>query len=140
MSYTLIKTGLHERLATVTTLQANLKYEPSTIQVGRAIYSILQGFDREYAGQLVIMRYRTLHRLLVRWQDNAGAEAEFDALINEICAAVDLDPQLGGRVNSGISGMTVGNAEWRDISGVLYRSCDIISETVEKGPYQGAGI
>lgn len=138
MSYTTVKAGLHTRLQTISDLKVKLKYEPNTIQDAPAIYSILDSFTREIVGQIVVMRYRTLHRLWVKWQDNEQAEVQLDSFINAIPAAIDADPHLGASLPNGMAMTTDGKAEWREIGGILYRTVDFFSEAVEKGPYQGS--
>lgn len=139
MSYTTVKAGLHTRLQTVSGLVVKLKYEPNTIQDAPAIYSILEGFTRSQASQITTMRYRTLHRLWVKWQDNEAAEIELDSFVNAIPAAFDADPQLGGAIEQGITVVTDGKAEWREIGGILYRTLDFFTEAVEKAAF-GSGI
>lgn len=140
MSYTTVKAGLIERLNTVSGLNVKLAYEPESIQDAPAIYTILDSFERTQEGQITVMRYRTLHRLWIKWQDNEAAEIELDSFVNSIPSAIDQDPHLGARLTRGVAVMADGVAEWRVISGVLYRTIDFFTETVEKGAYQGGTV
>lgn len=137
MSYATVKAGLYERLATVEGLKVHLKYEPTSVQDAPALYSILDSFERFQAGQVVGMRYTTLHRLWIRWQDNEQAEEEMDSYVNAIPAAIEADPMLGARIASGEGAKIArGDAEWREIGGTLYRVMNFYSETTEKAAYQ----
>lgn len=140
MSYAGVKAGLIVRLNTVIGLNVKLAYEPNSIQDAPAIYTILDSFERTQEGQLTIMRYRSLHRLWIRWQDNEAAENQMDSYVNAIPASIDLDPHLGGSLPVGIAYVSSGVAEWRTMGDVLYRTIDFFSEAVEKGIYQSGTI
>lgn len=136
MSYATIEAGLYERMALVPGLKVLLHYEPNTIQDAPAMYLILDSFTRHNEGQICVMKYRTLHRLWIKWQDNEAAEAQLRSFVNIIPALLDLDPQLGGALDRGVATMPDGQAEWREIGGVVYRTVDFFTETTEKGIYQ----
>jgi hypothetical protein len=135
MSYSDVLEGLHERFALVVETDLNLIIgEPTAIHQVPALYSVLESFDRSYDGELVRVRYRTLHRLCIRWQDNLAAEEELAELVNAIPAMVEADPRLGKRLKArGDSKIVAGDAGWTTIGGTEYRSLDFHSEVWEVG-------
>ena len=139
MSYPTILVGIAERLQTVPGLVV-LNYEPRILAERRAAYFLLDSFTRSQAGQVTVMTYRINCRVCVRWQDNQQAEADLAALINPVCAAIDADPKLGGRVVSGYARVDDAQAEYVDIGGtgaINYRVCNVFITVLEKGAYQG---
>lgn len=128
-------TGLHERFATVSGIAKLLKYEPTTIQAFPTLYSLLDTVERSQAGQLTVMRYRVLNRIIFRWQDNEQAELELIPFVNSVPAAIDADAKLGGRVDSGLARVTDIQAVFVTI-GALYRALDIYTEVLEKQPFK----
>ena len=134
MSYDAIVQGLEERLRAVEGINQVLDHEPTSIE-SVSIVSVLDSFNREQSrGQVTTMVYRTIHTLVLRWQDNAQAERELRPFINRVCAAIDADPSLGGRCAT--AKIVSGSAGFADISGVRYRIVDFISEVTEKKPFQ----
>src|SRR5438105_777850 len=101
MSYETVIEGLHARFATVVGLEQNniLDHEPTSVTSFPTLYSLLDRFDRKEMGGVTKMTYRTLHRLLFRWQDNKQAEVELRSFVNKVAAAVDADPQLNDTLN-----------------------------------------
>lgn len=155
MSYADIVTGLHERFTAVSGLNGKpiLDYEPTSIQDFPTLYTLLDEFDRgadggrAAAGQVVMMRYRILHRLCFRWQDNQQAEQELIPFVNSVPAAVDADPQLGNRLRGNGAGYIGGmariaecKATFVSIGGVVYRALDFYSDVYEKFAYKQAGL
>jgi hypothetical protein len=156
VSYATVVAGLHERFATVNGLLANriLDYEPTSIQDFPTLYSLLDRFERggidgrgPSVGQVVILRYRILHRLCFRWQDTKAAELEVVPYVNAVPAAVDSDPQLGGRLVSngasysgGIARIAECQAGFATIGGALCRVLDFYSDTFEKFQYKTGGL
>jgi len=132
VSYATVLEGLHERLATVTSLVAILDYVPTAIHDTPMIYSLLDRVEYRRSGQVKTTVYRVIHRLLVRWQDNEGAEEEIIPFVNSIPDAVEADPQLGGRLTDGYGEITEGNAGFVTVAGVEYRSVDFIATVIEK--------
>jgi hypothetical protein len=133
MSYQDIVDGLHIRFATVTALKVILDYEPTAAQDSPLLYSLLDGFTREYddIGESVEVTYRTLHRLCIRWQDNEECEQTLIALANDIPIAVDGDPRLGLLLKGDGARIIQGDAGWVNIGGTEYRSLDFYSECTE---------
>jgi len=132
MSYSTVLAGLHERFATVTSIQAILDYVPTSIQDTPTLYSLLDNVTISRSGQVKATKYRILHRLVVRWQDNEGAELEIIPYVDSIPAAVDADNHLGGRLTSGYAVIDEIEAVWVEISNVTYRALDFYSTVVEK--------
>lgn len=132
MSYATVLAGLDERFRTISGLKAILDYEPTAIHDYPTLYSLLDSFEIERRGQVVVWKYRILHRLVFRWQDNAGCELELVWFVNAIPAAVDADPQLGGRITSGLATIAEGDAGWAVIGGTDCRVLDFYSTVVEK--------
>ena len=140
--------GLHERFVSVSGLPKYneagalvniLKYEPGAIQYTPTLYSLLDGFTRDRAGQLTIMTYRILHRLVLKWQDNAAAELALLPFVHSIPAAVDVDPTLGARITKGLARMSEGQTGFVIISNTKYRCLDFFSTVPTKGDF-GSGI
>lgn len=135
-TYQDVLAGMHERLATVPGITRCLDYEPSAVQQPPLIYSLLDSFERSQAGQVTAMRYRILHRLVIAWVDTARAEQQLASFVNAIPAAIDADPQLGGRIPSGLARIADAQAVWVTIGGTVYRCLDCYSEVITKGPYR----
>jgi hypothetical protein len=127
--------GLEERFRTLG-LRSVVLGEPSGDLDLPGIYTAYDGFERSKAGQITAMHHRFVHRLLIRWQDNAAAEMELITLLHAIPAAVDADPQLGGRVPMGLASISAGDAGFVTIGGVKYRVVDYTAQVVEKAPFQ----
>lgn len=126
--------GLHERFQSVIAIPTVLRYEPRTVQTTPLLYSLLDSFERTQQGQITVMRYRVLHRLVVAWQDNEQAEEAVIDLINAVCHAVDQDPQLGGRIPSGMARIVDGKSGFWQFAGAMYRVVDVYSDTLTKAP------
>lgn len=116
-----------------------MPHEPQSIHGPRLMYSLLESFEREYdeTGEVVMITYQILHRLLLRWQDPAQAEQELMAFVNSIPAAVEADPHLRGALAHGYAYITSGEADWASINGVECRSLDFHSRVTETVRYQG---
>lgn len=155
MSLAIVIEGLHERFATVLNNRgrhAILDFIPTSPQKPITLFSELQSFERgsdgkPAAGQVTAMRYRVAHRVLVRLQESSVAEDEIVPLVNQLCAAVDADPKLGGRLNGGSAGylggltrISDGEAGFLVIGGAEYRVLTIYSDTLEKFAYRSEGI
>lgn len=154
MSYAAIVEGLNERFQTVEGLEDApiLDYEPTSVHEFPLVYTLLDSFTRNVeTGQVVRMGYRILHRLVLRWQDNETAEQELIPFVNSVCAAIDADNQLDGRLSgqSGINpvGYIGGYAKIADgmgvfvrIGGTDYRAIDFYSEVFEKFPIRMEGL
>ncbi len=135
MSYSEVLEGLHARFALVTPTLNLIVGEPTAIQEAPALYTLLEGYTRQYDEEVVRVTYRSLHRLCIRWQDNANAEWELAALTNAIPASVEADPRLGKRLYArGDSKVVAGEAGYTTIGGTEYRTLDFHSEVLEVGP------
>ncbi len=127
--------GLHERFATVTTpraLVAILAYEPTAVHDYPLLYSILDSFERTRHGQVLAWHWRTMHRLLLRWQSSEECEIELRAFVNSIPEALDLDPHLGGRLVSGYADIAEADAGWTKVGDTECRYVDFYSTVIEK--------
>lgn len=132
MSYAAIAAGLQVRLKTVPGLKAVLDYAPTSIQIAPLVYSILDSADFIQSGQVQAVRYRVMHRLCVRWQDNERAEQEITPLVDAIPAAIKADPYLGGALKSGGAAMVRIETAWVTIAGTEYRAVDFYTDILEK--------
>ena len=132
MSYATVLAGLHERLATVDGPVDVLDYAPTAIHDTPLIWSLLDNLEIRRNGQVKTKRYRILHRLVVRWQDNEQAEQEIIPYVDSIPAAVEADPHLGGRLTSGYAEITECQAGWITVAGVEYRNLDFYATVIEK--------
>lgn len=122
-----------EPLATI------IGYEPSSVQAAPLIYSLLDGFERQYDenGEVVSITYRTVHRLCLPWAGVAEeTEAKLDVYANTIPAAFEDDPHLGGAIQ-GQCHCVSGDADWEEIGKTEYRILDFISEATDMVPYGG---
>lgn len=132
---------------------AVLDHFPTALHKPITLISELSSFkrgegDTPSRGQVVPMRYRIAHYLLVRLQDNATAEDEILSLINNLCAAVDADSRLGGRLNGGTNGELGGIAHISDgQAGFIevgdkakYRVLTFYSDVLHKFAYKTPGL
>lgn len=148
MSYAAIAEGLSEVLATATGVELVLDHEPTSVQAWPLVYHLFSDGDRSISGQVTRMTYRTLARVCIRWQDNDAAEAELNALLNAIPAAIDADPQLSGVLaennltgyHGGKVKVTTISSGFATIGGVLVRVLDVTIESFEKFPTRMAGL
>jgi hypothetical protein len=135
-TYAEVVAGMHERLATVTGIKACLTYEPTEVQQPPIIYSLLDTFERRQETQLTVMRYRILHRLVIATASVAKAEEQLAAYVNVIPAAIDADPQLGGRILSGLARIADAQAVWVKLGSQVYRCLDCYSDVLTKGAWK----
>ena len=145
MSYALVIEGLKERFLTIPALNklndageqvGVLAYEPTSIDPP-TLYLLFESSRREQFGQVTAHRYQVLARLALRWQDSEQAELELMPFVNLLGATIDADPQLGGRIGSGIARITETTGVFIKIGDVLYRGLDCIVDVLDKGPFQG---
>lgn len=149
MSHTAIMAGLVERFEdgvaglaqydAAGALVNILDYEPTALHTTPTLYMILDSAERTQHGQVTAMRERIRARLCIKWQDNEFAEEELMAFINSIPAAIDADPQLGGRIPRGVAEVDELLGEYVSIGGVLYRVMNYFIDVVDKGDF-GGGI
>ncbi|MFZ1484022.1 MAG: hypothetical protein WAS36_03340 [Candidatus Saccharimonadales bacterium] len=132
MSYSAILAGLNERFATVPTIARVLDYEPTSIQAFPTLYSLLDRVEYLPAGQVRATRYRVLHRLCLRWQDNERAEEQLVPYVDSLAAAIRADPRLGGRITSGLATVVEAQGTFVVIGGALLRCLDLYTETLVK--------
>jgi len=85
-----------------------------------------------HTGTIKTVTYRILHRVAIRWQDNEQAELEAIPLVDAIPAAVEADPQLGGRIITGWAEVDECQPGWATIAGAEYRLLDFYSTVIEK--------
>jgi hypothetical protein len=137
MSYETVVEGLHERFATVEGIVGIQLGEPASIQATPYLYTLLDEVERTQAGQMTMMRYRSLHRLCFDTQDMEAAEAQLAGYVNAVPASVDADPQLTGRITGGLARISQGRATWVKLNGTLFRCLDYTSDVLEKGAYRG---
>lgn len=135
MSYSEILEGLEERFATVAGIKAILRYEPRSFQTFPLLYSLLDSVSIETDGGVRVYHYRILHRLVLPWQDNEKCELDLIAFVNSIPAAVDADPQLGGRLTNGWAEISDIDADWIQTGAgpgaITYRALDFYSDVTE---------
>ena len=122
MSYSAIVSGIQTRLATITSLKANLVYAPKGIDDTPMTYILLDGAELTHnAGTMTIM-YRVTVRLVTRWQENDQAEAEILPYVDSIVDAIRAAPMLGGAAyNAWVSEI---EGLWVTIGGIEYRAVD----------------
>lgn len=130
--YSTIMTALHTRLGLIPGIAVVLDYEPKSVQVAPLMYSLLESFTREQSGQIVTMKYRTLHRLVIQWQDNEQAEGQLRSFVPLIPAWIEADQQLGGTIPSGFIRCTDAATGFLAIGGTDCRICDFYTEAIVK--------
>lgn len=137
ISYQNVVDGLIECLGTIPGFTAYwnlLDYEPDSVQSPPLIYTLLDGFTRSAQGQITIMRYRILVRLVIQWQDHQAAEQELRDRLHEIPAAIDVDPTLGGRIDRGLAEVSDGQSGFVRISNTQFRCLDYFVSAPTKSP------
>jgi hypothetical protein len=135
VSYETVTAALHARFATVVPALNILDHEPTAVQVSPCLYSEIDSQDRVTRVTEVMVTYRTLHRLCIRWQHNAAAEAELRALVDAIPQAIDAAPKLGGVARN--AQISAGDGGWIEIGGTEYRTFDFYSDVTVMEPYLG---
>lgn len=138
MTALIVYQGLESVFRTVDGLRTILLGEPTGDLDLPGMYSAFESFERPMAGRppadnLTGMRYRFVHRLMLRWVDFQAAEMQLLTFINKIPAAIDADPRLGGRITSGDVRIVAGDAGFVTLGGAKYRVVDFRSEILEKG-------
>ncbi|MBM3187097.1 MAG: hypothetical protein FJZ90_00055 [Chloroflexi bacterium] len=134
MSYATVLEGLIECLKTIPDLVGVYDYAPTAIHDTPIIYTFLDRAEYKDAVQIETRHYFITIRLLVRWQDSAGAELEAAPFVNSIRTAVRNDPQFGGRITSGMAQVQECRAVWVTVGGVEYRGLDFTVDISEKAP------
>lgn len=127
MSWATLLAGLDERFATVAGIAAILDYEPTSVQATPLFYSLFEGYELTGEAGTKSRRYRGVHYLLVDWQEAEQAELELIPFVDAIPAAVEADPQLGGRIPNGFAEISSGEGVWVEIAGIKYRGIEFHS-------------
>lgn len=147
-TYSAIVDALHARFETVPDLAQRdaddaviniLKYEPRVVHTTPLLYTLLDSFTREVKGQLVIMRYRILHRIVFQWQDNEESEAALMPFVHSVPYAVEQSMQLGGTLSLGLARITDATSGFVLISQTKYRCLDLFSQVEAKAAF-GSGM
>jgi hypothetical protein len=138
MSALTVYQGLESVFRGVDSLRTIMLGEPTGDLDLPGLYTAFESFDRPLEGRppgdnVTGMTYRFVHRLMIQWVDFQQAEMQLLTFINKIPFAVASDPQLGGRITSGVAKIVAGDAGFVTIGGVKYRVVDFRSETLEKG-------
>jgi hypothetical protein len=131
MSYAAVYTGLQARLRSVGGLRV-LDGEPTALAQLPAVYSLADEAEFTTQGAVRVRRYRTLHRVCVRYQEGYAAEAELIAIIDAVYAAFDADPRLGGAITSGYASIREYATGFMTLANTRLRIVDITSEVVDK--------
>ncbi len=130
MSYPAIVAGLVADFAAVPGIKHVLDYEPTAIQDTPMLYLLLDTADRARGlDGHVKTTYRLLGTLVIRWQDNEGAEGELVDLLDGVLGALDADPTLGGL--NGQAEIVSADAGYGKIGATLYRIVELGIEAVE---------
>lgn len=123
MSYPLILEAVKTRLAAVSGISYVVIGEPTTVQDTPMMFLQRDGGGRNVdAGGRAKAKHRIMAVLVVRWQDNATAEAQVSALIDPIYGAFDADPTLGGL--NGWAQVTEDDAGYLQIGKTTYRTVE----------------
>lgn len=134
MTYLTCLEGLEAVLATVSGITVLLRGEPQAVQDTPLLYSLFDSFDEEDSDNAAhkSIRWRTLHRLCIPWQDNPEAEAQLIAFLESIPDAVAANPKLSNRLHhNGYARITAGDAGFVTIANIEFRTCDFFSEVLE---------
>lgn len=89
MSCTTVIAEFKAALATVTSLKANLDYEPRSVVADPFSYLLLDSFTREQPGYGVKITYTGTLTVCVEYDETATAEAAIRGYVNTIPAAVE---------------------------------------------------
>ena len=133
-TYAQILAGLTTALQTGTGLDTNrvLDFEPTAADDQPLIYSLFVRYEKTSQGQLDKHLFRVLHRVVVTWQDNEGAERLLVPFLESIPAAINSNPRLGGLLVNGYADISEADGVFVMIGGVLCRGYDFISESFYK--------
>ena len=137
MSATQALERIHTQFRTIPGFGPNnvLPYEPASVSPP-LIYSVLERID-PVDGPRKGYRYRFVHRLVLRWQDNERAEEHLLVLVTRMRTAIEADPGLtwtdpdtGRRIETPSARESI--SDYVPISGTMYRVHDLYTETTEK--------
>ena len=129
--------GLEDIYRTIDGVRVILLGEPAAIHDSPMIYTVYQSFDRPLrnsppARNVTGMHHVFTSRLVIRWVENSQAEMQLLTLLDSIPDAIDADPKLGGRVNSGMAYCSTGSSAFSTIGGVLYLVADYRIDVLDK--------
>jgi hypothetical protein len=113
--------GLKTAFEAVTGIHYVLDYEPLTVQDAPMLYLVATAGTRDSTVMPAIEVYQVNAVLVIRWQDNEGAEQEVIDLLPLCLAALDTDPTLGGVLGGGAAWIPSYSAGYQDVSGQVYR-------------------
>lgn len=133
---TIIYQGLYECFRAIPGIKSVNLGEPTGDIATPSIWTAFEHFDRTTSGQVTAMPLTFVHRLMILWQDFERAEMQLLTYVNAIPASVDANPDLSGRIERGLSRITVGDAGFITIGNVKYRVLDFTSVTMDKAPYK----
>lgn len=129
MSATTVAGALHTRLSAVASLGTVLNYIPLSLQAPTVVYVKFMRFEQPSMG---VYRWFFQVRLCVVFQENAGAEAAYLALLNVIPETIAADGTLGGVVSPGNAHITEGVGGMFNFGGKVYRTCDYEANILDK--------
>lgn len=134
VTYADILAGLTTALQQGTGLQAQrvLDHEPTAADAAPLIYSLFVRYELTRQGQLNKHLFRVLHRVVVTWQDNEGAERLLVPFLESIPAAINANPRLDGLLTEGYAQIVEADGVFVVIGGVLCRGYDFVSENFYK--------
>lgn len=129
--------GLENCFKTVDGLRVIMLGEPTAIQDAPLLYTVYQSFDRPLrnispARNVIGMDHLFASRLVIQFVENAQCEMQLLTLLDAIPDSIDLDPRLGGRLNSGIAWCSDGVSGFATIGGAQYRVVDYSIHCMEK--------
>jgi hypothetical protein len=129
--------GLDAAFRTVAGLRGVTLGEPTGDLDLPALYGAYQSFTRPLRNSPPARNVSGMHhifacRLVIRHVDNAQAEMQLLTLLDAIPDAIDLDPKLGGRVNSGMAYCSAGVSGFARLGEVVYRIVDFTVEILDK--------
>lgn len=131
MGYEAVSAGLHQILSDIEALGLVLDYEPDTVQQTPLVYSVIDGRQEEVEGSVVGVTYRTLHRLVLSYQNPEVAEGLLRSLLDLVPAAIRAQHDLVG-VGPGDAWVSRGEPGWVWIGGTWFRSVDFYSEVTTR--------
>jgi hypothetical protein len=140
--YLKLRAALHQQLKQVAGIQKIFDHEPTAIQVSPALYSLLDRVEVGVQSQVEARRYFVIHRLCVKWQDNARAEEELSGLIDPILNALNTaaHTRLSGLIESGMVTTIQVETGYLPFAGTVYRIADTLCSVLVKGPYHRSAV
>jgi hypothetical protein len=121
--------------ARVPALKSVLDYEPARVDATPMAYVLFDASSILPAGQLSARHFRPLVRVVVQWVDNEQAERQIAQFVDQVIAAVDADPFLGGAITSGYARVIEQQGVFVVINKTTYRALDCTIDALSKVPY-----